>query len=751
MILFLLLSVQTWIAVLVSRRWGLRGLTTFLSVFLLVHANFVLTSYFLAIFSLMNQDILFFGVSVLFGGVLYLLSRRALPIQPSPAQFNPWQTDLSSLFSRLMFVGVVVSSLCFAGFLLYLGANTPLRVPDTLSVKLASSYYYLINGNFLGKGSGGEVIRLFSTPFNVFSMWITLIRFGISSTAINVYHFVCWLAMFVTVYLLGREISKSRAACLFAAFSFCGTLVLLMQGYLDFDDLPASVTATVGTYFFLLWLKDSKSQLLALAAIGVGFSFGAKVFPALYLPAVVLLLGWQLLTVGLQKSLAAVNKFKWQLLSSFSIFLSFALPYPIVRWIETGQFNYSSIVAAKANWPFDVLIAIHNLMIYNLQLLLFAVPDLLHFENSTPQRKQTVNFLNDFFLSYIPRPPGVSWLSGTPSKIFYEQIIDPDTWYGFVPLAVLLIVTLWVVYRRPLPKLIVWSLVFFLAWDIFLSIRGLYLDGMGRYWILPVSLLTPVLTLGWEWKFTRPLVYFTVLTTAYFSWSAFFRVELTNGFLDLKAAKRLSQVEPVVSKPLRDILQFEKNLNLVYNFGDLQLYNFFNLRHHLKLTTSRVFDSDKLNLYLASENPIENWAVGDRSFTFLLKEHGPASFCALGPDSVSSLTPVFAWPSNWPGMDCGLGIYSIVTTSPTRIDPVRNIQDLEVWVLQNEEKSVQIQLQFFDLAHRPLQTTVWSSPSEKSRLKVVSVPFSEVSRVILSMKYKGDFVGNKILQIGKRQ
>ena len=743
------LSLQVWVGVIVSRRWGFRSAQVFLSVFTLIQANFIFTGYFLSIFSLMNHHLLFLGFSTGLTVLFYKISCKKSPIRIVDLQVEPWESDLYSRFARLVFFAVVVSSICFAGFLFYLAINTPLRVPDTVAVKMASSYFYLMNGNFLGHGSGGEIDqgRLFTTPFNVFSMWITLTRFGLPTNAINLYHFVSWVAMFISVYLLGREVSKSRVACWFAAFSFCGTLVLLMQGYLDFDDLAASVTATVGIYFFLQWLKDKKFRLLGLAAAGVGISFGAKMFPALYLPAVIAVCCWQVFRVGVERCLELLNGLKGQIVLGGAIFLCFTLPYPIVQFIETGHFSYASRVAATANWPFNVLIAVHNLMIYNLQLLFFSVPDLLRFENSGVERTWVVDFLNDTFLQLVPRPANVSWLPGTPSRIFYYEIINPDAWYGFLPLSVLLTLLLFLFSRRPIPRLALWSVFFFVGWDVFLSVRALYLDGMGRYWILPVSLIAPILTVGWEWKRTRPLIYFAVFTTAYFAWMAFFKVELTNGFLDLKAAKSLAQMQPIVSKPLREVLQAERDLHLVFNFEDLPLYHILSERRHLKVTTSREFEPRKLNIYMASENPIENWVVGDHSFVFPLEDHNPASFCALGPDSLSVRIPVFAWPSTWKGLDCGLGIYSIVFASATKVDRHRNVQDLDFWVLQNDNETVQIRVQFFDHQKNLLRGTPWSASSSRQRLHLIGIPFQEVSQMTLSLKYQGKFVATRVFEV----
>ena len=550
----------------------------FLAAFVVTWTSIIISSTILACFSQLGNDLLFFPFSLACQLLLSAIlssggTLRGNAHQPKGVGFR---SVFRETFSTPPRWAALVCTGVFAAIISFMCLRTNLQLPDTLSIKLPNAYFYLKSGNFFPVVERSDDGRMFATPINGTLLWIYLIRWDQPTRLIVFFNFVCWAIMFFAVYRTSRLIGASRWGSFSAAALFCLTQNLLFQGSSDNDDLMSSVTATIGAVFFLTWIKSRNLQDLTIAAFGIGISAGSKYFPLLYLPGAVACAAYFLLLFISHKDWMELKRCGQHLIIAGLVTTAFLMPY------ETSRLIYTTTTGApapalfdSANRPFRWSVAAHNTIVYNLQLFVSPVTDAI-VPKSSPTRSHYVAALNDFSLrNFIPAVKNY-WAYAPGIHVAHPDLYDNTVWFGIISW-VLGFCILKLLFRKDrwfTPAF--WLVVLFLSWNLFFCFRTKYIEELGRYWILPISLIMPVAALFVDGAAARGRGYLTSAVLA-IVWGSTFLC----GFLGLKDNQirhnliDLAQTAiepPPISNELNEILGTCSRVNVVRTVYGFPIY-----------------------------------------------------------------------------------------------------------------------------------------------------------------------------------
>ena len=471
----------------------------FLAGFVITWASVIISSTILACFNQVGHDALFFSLSLVCQLALALvLSRRGSRTGEAALAFPAqglWSLARET-FSTLPRRVALVSTVCFAALILFMCIRSNLQIPDTLSIKLPNAWFYLKSGNFLPVVERSDDGRMFATPINGTMLWIYLIRWDQPTRLILLFNFVCWAAMFLAIYRASRLIGASRWGGFSAAALFCLTQTLLLQASTDNDDLMSSVTATIGAAFFLMWLKSRSLADLSIAAIGIGISAGSKYFPVLYLPGAMLCAGYYLWIFVSRKDWSELAQRGRQLVIGGVVAAAFVMPYEGSRLIQTAIGRASpDLISGTDNKPFRWSVAAHNTVVYNLQLFASPLTDAF-FPKSGGLRRHSVQALNDWSVRNLIPKVTSSHAYDSTIEIANIYLYDHTVRFGVVSWLLAIGILAVLLKKRDWLSPAFWLVIFFISWNLFFCFRTKYMDVLGRYWILPISLLMPLAALS---------------------------------------------------------------------------------------------------------------------------------------------------------------------------------------------------------------------------------------------------------------
>ncbi len=562
-----------------------------------------------AVFALNNDSLMILLPLVLFAGLFGLsgsLNKHLVPNEVLPEIKN---TALSyiAIFSKAMLALVSLG-------LILLNFKSDLQIPDSLVIKLPNMYYYLKSGTLLPSWNLADEGRLFATPFNGTLILMQLQRFQQGPGWILGLNLFSWMLGIIILLEWCRDFKvDSRIAWILSASLFC-TLGVASQAVLDCDDLISSITGVAaGLYLLRFFNRNLNFKDLLLFVLGFGLCFGAKGFSALYLPAFIVLFLY-ILSKHFLKAKSFVSRNPGMLLLFFVMFCLLALPFAYVQWKTTGHFTFNSqLQKPLANSPFNPSIAFQNGVIYNLQLLFSDFIDVLSFSGGT-SRRIYFETLNPIAQKLIPSISATN-SHGNGSNIFHLNILEIDTWFGMFPLFAFVFI-FWATMKGKLPKHGAWFLIFFLFWDMFFASRTIYIEGLGRYWILPVFCLVPlaagsaanlfkVSTISR--RFSLGLLCLLALCSATVIFQAFSKnVVVLDRMYIPKALAREGRGEPKFSQNILNVFKNQAPVNIVNSSYGLPVYYFMRLQPTQTLRFLGPIQNDALNLIGLSATHLEN-------------------------------------------------------------------------------------------------------------------------------------------------
>jgi hypothetical protein len=400
---------------------------------------------------------------------------------------NPFQKSngilIILLYIALLALIPLMAVLVFRGWV---------QITDFTAIKLPNTLFYLEKGNLLPARELSDDGRMFGAPFNVYILWGLFAKFHTPLNFVLILNFISWFLALIAIYRSCLLLGCSRQASLWAAAIFALTPTMVFQATSDNDDLISSITGIIGFYYAIKWWKHSTWQDAVLMGLALGISSGAKLFPLLF---VLGLIAWLTFLAISKKKVFPFDSHTRLLQFSFSmvLLLILTLPYFIAPNLGSNKIQLiTGLVSNGQNSPFRLSILLQNLIIYNLQAFVSPLLDAIapvasHF------RTISVDWLNPFFVNtFIPKVE--NYFAYAPGiNIFNYDIYDNTTWYGLFPIICLLG---FLQFRKGIPGIqkncFLLILILFLGWNISFCGRMKYIEGLGRYWILPMAILTPL-------------------------------------------------------------------------------------------------------------------------------------------------------------------------------------------------------------------------------------------------------------------
>ncbi len=654
-------------------------------------SNVVLVAIFLSTFNKLNDNALFVFSSVFFQIIAFILLSKTQPhISKAPkteniafySKFQSW-TYQSSV---LVFIFVAIAVLALA-------LRLPLLTPDTSAMKLPNAFFYMRHGNLLPATELTNDSRLFATPYNGFLLWQYLIRWQQHPQLILLLSYMNWALMGLAIYEISRLIGASKRGATMAAFVFCSTICMIWQGVTDQDDLISSTATTIAALYGILWLRHGRWIDALILSLGVGYCFGAKAFPALYLWAILAFVTYYFIAWGPKKFFGWLA-LRWPQIAVMSaVFLALALPYAISNYFTYGALSYMSPqhTGPFQNKPFRIAVAIHNLAIYNIQLLFYGIPDILSF-SAGRGREILVDNLNLIFEHFIPKVKGATAFDEKVQP-FFKEVFEGGTWYGIIPLSVAIGWPLSSAKKNPRFKTIAtWLLAFFIAWDLFFCSRQKFIAGMGRYWILPVSLLCPCIALLWDEaqggakkRVLRGIMVTLLVSTSYIACASFLKSGVLFNWLNLKTQFSRPYVfdSPQLSPDLNSILSEPTPLNYITAVYNFPYFSLWRRSHNSRFTEFHSIRNDSINILPVATLPLAHDGSYEKSIAIDMGPYLKNGFSRVAEDYAGY--PIYAWaPSELSCSVCKNHSTFAIISLGSGIDPKTNDLKVGANLLRND-------------------------------------------------------------------
>lgn len=461
-------------------------------IIVLVWANVVLTSLALSIFNQLGNNSLFILVSLPVHGLLLCAIS-----QYTGTTEEPWSELIKSLWESKLGKTLILWASIVCLILFAMAIRTTLQIPDSVAIKLPNAFFYLQKGNLLPAPEFSGDGRMFGVPFNGALLWSYLFRFHQPLQLILLWNLLCWTLIFLGGFKLSRSLGISPMGSLTATSLFCFSQQLLFQASTDNDDLLSSVTGTWAAIYIIRWIRSPNQNWALLAGLALGISTGAKLFPALYWPgllALALFLLWRFY----QKS---ENRGKLMLQGTVIVLLAALLVFPyFYAGMQTrpDATAIPQVLSQSDNKPFRWEILYRNVVVYNSQLLISPIIDIFS-PRATETRKHLVQKLNTLWNEKLIPEVENYWAYVPGTKIFHEALYENTAWFGLFSLLALAGMIL--MFLRKRSSTWIWLALLFLSWDITFCGRTKYIEELGRYWLLPLSLTIPFVGLLWDYQF----------------------------------------------------------------------------------------------------------------------------------------------------------------------------------------------------------------------------------------------------------
>lgn len=425
----------------------------------------------------------------------WILAFRGEGVANDHADHASVRTRLREMFSTWPRVLILLGSLLLGGMVLTMSLRTNLQIPDTLAMKIPNAFFYLQNGNLWPAFEHADEGRLFGTPFNGTILWSYFIRFHQPTRIITAFNFFFWLSIILATYRLCRLLNASRWGAFSGAVLFGLSQCLLFQASSDNDDLLSSVTGTIGVVFLFYWLKHRRRQDLLLAGLGLGVCAGAKLFPALYAPAGVWCGAYYVWRYIKNRQLSAILPLVRSMAALGLLISALTVSYFYVRIAHSKSGALTSqMLSMSENKPFRSSVAAHNVLVYNLQLFASPLTDAF-FPRSGSPRESFVEKINTFAIEKLIPEVGHVFAYMPGVKIVHPDLYDNTVWYGIIAWLIAAAFVLILFDRKRWFTAPFWLMVFFISWDFYFCFRTKYIEELGRYWILPISLTIPLVAL----------------------------------------------------------------------------------------------------------------------------------------------------------------------------------------------------------------------------------------------------------------
>jgi len=259
-----------------------------MALYLIASANVTLSSYIANSFYVLNQRWVMLALHMLFGGIGWLIWRRAgkpalwIPFQGWKLKFNiQWLRREPAL--ALLTLGMIVSYI----FALAQVVLVPQNNMDSLSTHLARIGFWSQNGSFFPWTT--RMLNQVWYPVNgqLQTYW-TLLFLGNDRMVGSAQ----WLAALIGglgVFGMARLLGYRQRQSAFAALIFLSFPLVALQATTTQTDLLTVAFFIPAVYFVFVGLKENHYSLLSLSAISIGMGVGVKKSYFLLLPVMAVL------------------------------------------------------------------------------------------------------------------------------------------------------------------------------------------------------------------------------------------------------------------------------------------------------------------------------------------------------------------------------------------------------------------------------------------------------------------------------
>ncbi|MFZ4763552.1 MAG: hypothetical protein ACOYMN_01260 [Roseimicrobium sp.] len=498
----------------VLRRLRWPGAVAVPAVFLLVWSAVVLGGTILAAFDKLDSTKSFVTTTVLVGlaqsRLLLLLARyqkpeASAPWEPLAGEAEHWQRVLRR-YVLLIFAVVLVVLTCN-------GYGHGPMVEDNLTCKLVRAHFFVQNGNFLPDPTNPDT-RIFGVPPYVTLLQCLVLSHQAPLGCLNLLGTAAWVCLACGVYRLAGLCGATRLGALLSACALCFSSCLLLQGSSENDDILASLPSLWFFPFVIHSIRGRNVLSGYLAGLSFGLGVGAKLFPLLFGPMLLVGACWWLW-----------RRQGWAMLrqsSALRTSLATMALAVVVTWVPFGYYNtlytgsplrLPALTTDIQNRPFSLETAAQNILAQTASAMTHGPAHLgaVLADRGFLTRSQWSSFVNAIegavssAMSWNAKPFHDAWgeafrlvppaADGLPLQRLFG---DTNTWFGFLPWLVIPAVLSGLIWRARSSWLLTLLPLMALCWFAAYCASNKFILDVGRYFLTPLSVAMPVVALFWD-------------------------------------------------------------------------------------------------------------------------------------------------------------------------------------------------------------------------------------------------------------
>ena len=207
-----------------------------------------------------------------------------------------WYKEETSTFEKFLLTPMIVVVVSIAALNLTILVQAAPHNYDSMTYRLARMAYYLQQGNlnYYPANFWAQVVMAKNSALLL--IYSYLMSFRNENMTQLVQYISYWVAV-CSVYGIARKTGSSRTHSVFAALVSALLVGWLLESITTQNDMLVAAYTGAVIYFLFAFRETGQRKYLALAALGIGLSFGASAKSFFPLPSVLIVAGYVLMSV----------------------------------------------------------------------------------------------------------------------------------------------------------------------------------------------------------------------------------------------------------------------------------------------------------------------------------------------------------------------------------------------------------------------------------------------------------------------